>query len=722
VTLGALPDVGSSILLSWGSPAHYVIRAGATQDMGTTLDLSYTLANAPVVPGSVTISYPVNAVSRDVTDNGSGVLTGTGVTGTLDYATGAVALKFTAPPDRAGLINNAYTWRDGADLYSGTTATVSGGSFTVPGTSPFRNGGTMVLTVTLAGVSRDIPAYISPAGQLRTKAGKVFDYVNREFSAEDVALGTFNTTTGVVTITNDIILKYPWWNYSTSAWEPGVAYPNLPVDGVHSIKVETQSAFNPMAVTAETVSPSTLGLTLDLTTTVGDSVVPASVRFAATGKQYIDRSGTLYTDIDYTTGSGTVAGTIDYSSGKATLTFWADNAAAGPSVSACLTQYGDWTAIDAFFRTAGSPIRAASLYVQVTAADGTLLTGIADANGTITGPKMRGEISDEMGVVWVEFGELIATVWTSTEVMPGTLLYSCIVLADLPLSADILGLDTVRLPSDGRVPIYRVADMVVIHHTTADALPNPAVAGATYALSRSPVDYIEIVDQDGDRLPRTLYTVNLTTGQVTMANPLDLAAYTQPLLARHRIEDMSLLSDVQINGELTLASALTHDFPATDTYVSGAILCGDLFANVSHFFDQATWSSVWSDTLIGSGATANFNEVDYPLAVSNIGCVTERWRINFTSTTAFQLIGENLGVITTGTTSANLSPINPVTGEAYFTLQAAGWGTGWATGNQLRFNTVGANYPVWISRSILAGASRSGDRFELALRGDTDDV
>lgn len=60
---------------------------------GTAGAFSFTL-QTPVVPNSVkVVSGGVQAV-----DDGSGVLTGAGVTGTVNYATGAVAATFTTPP------------------------------------------------------------------------------------------------------------------------------------------------------------------------------------------------------------------------------------------------------------------------------------------------------------------------------------------------------------------------------------------------------------------------------------------------------------------------------------------------------------------------------------------------------------------------------------------------------------------------------------------------
>ena len=89
--------------------------------------------------------------------------------------------------------------------------------------------------------------------------------------------------------------------------------------------------------------------------------------------------------------------------------------------------------------------------------------------------------------------------------------------------------------------------------------------------------------------------------------------------------------------------------------MSSALLFGDMFARVTGVFDQVTWTYVWSDARIGANATGEYNTVNYPIEVLNNGAVTERWRINFTSANAFQVIGENLGVIATGTTAADCS-------------------------------------------------------------------
>ena len=484
-------------------------------------------------------------------------------------------------------------------------------------------------------------------------------------------------------------------------------------------------------------------MVINLTPRNAETILPGSIAFFFGGWFYFDRAdGTLYTNLNAVTGSANAAGTVDYKSGIATIDWWN----AGESISGTVlfrmvsmaTVFGDWTAERAFFRTAGSPIRPASLFLQATAEDGTLITATADQGGIISGTLCRGTVQQEMGVVRVEFGQMVTAlgnelepwydaanvvaglIWRPKKVVPSTIRYSAVVLSNLPLNADILGLDPVRLPTDGRVPIYRQADVVLIHSTQATALPGTATAGSTYSAGRSDLSELWLLDAAGAVVSDTHYAANLAAGSITMAADLDLGATPQPLVIKHRVEELNLLSDVYINGQVSLTGALSRDYDAADSWVSSALLFGDMQARATGLFDQTTWTGVWSNVLIGTQATGQYNDVDYPVLVLNNGAVTERWRINFTSATAFQLIGENLGVIATGTTSADLTPTNALTGLPYFNLRAAGWGAGWAAGNQLRFNTIGATAPIWISRTVLPGATLSGDSIDLQVRGDVD--
>src|SRR5690554_6588424 len=120
-----------------------------------------------------------------------------------------------------------------------------------------------------------------------------------------------------------------------------------------------------------------------------------------------------------------------------------------------------------------------------------------------------------------------------------------------------------------------------------------------------------------------------------MAANWDGTGVAQPLVAVHRIEYMLLVSDVQINGQVSFASQVSRDYPTDGTYLSSALLFGDLQALVTSLFDQQTWTNVRSDERIGSDAAGQYNDIDHPVEVLNESAVTERWRITFTSPTAF---------------------------------------------------------------------------------------
>lgn len=759
VTIGALPDIDSSIIISWGSPAHTTARAGATSDAGTTVLQSFALTDLPVSVSSLTVTYTSAGVDYVATTNGSGVITGNGLVGIVESETGIVKLAYTVRlPDRATTVRCAYSQIEPTVPTNPTvTSDVRVVSATMAALTAPPLAGSVRLTLRLdtnvsfvadqAWFSGAVNAIDDGAGLIVIPAGQfinVHPYLGavprsgaRTLGGQ--VIGAINYATGVITLTPQIAISFTGYRHvfsATPGWVPFEVNVNRNV-GFTTTVVYRIANLSALVGQTDAFSFTQAPLSLDMTRTVGDPVVPGSVVFRLGGKTYIDRNGTLYTDVNSNTGAGTVAGTVNYGTGDFTLSDWANGAGLGFVLDACLTAFGPFTATDAFFRTAGSPVRPASFYVQATDIDGVLQTATSDQNGVITGAYTRGEINQTMGVVSVEWGEMVTAagneaepwydagnvvggqIWRPLSIIPSTLRYNCVVLSNLPLNADILGLDPVRLPSDGRVPIYRPADVVVIHNTQTITLPNPIVASTNYDAGRVGLAELWLVDQANVKVPLANYTVNLLTGILTTAGSLSLSGLVQPLRMKHRQEELNLLSDVQINGQLTLTQPLARSYDI-NSYVSGALLFGDMNARVTGVFDQATWTNAWSDAVIGSQATGQYNDVDYPIEVLNNGAVRERWRINFTSTTAFQVIGENLGVIGTGTTAADFSLVNALTGYVYFVLRAAGWGGGWGVGNQLRFNTIGATAPIWIARTILPGATLLGDSFDMQLRGDVD--
>lgn len=211
---------------------------------------------------------------------------------------------------------------------------------------------------------------------------------------------------------------------------------------------------------------------------------------------------------------------------------------------------------------------------------------------------------------------------------------------------------------------------------------------------------------------------------MTLGGDFVLGNLVAPLTVKYRYQDMGLIRDVQINGQLTFTKPLTHNYDAVDTIVGSALVVGDMQARYTRKFVQGSWGNTWLDEPEGSTISANYNDALYPIHMTNKGAIQERWALVFTSASAFRVIGETTGQLSiTGSTSADFAPINPVTGVPYFTIKKEGWGAGWANGNVLRLNTVAANFPVWVIRTVKQSEPTViSDQFQIMLRGDIDRV
>ncbi len=296
--------------------------------------------------------------------------------------------------------------------------------------------------------------------------------------------------------------------------------------------------------------------------------------------------------------------------------------------------------------------------------------------------------------------------------------YACVSYSYLPLDEDILGLNPVRLPSDGRVVIFKPGDVLVVHNTQhiVGTYNNQSVN-----LGRTRVARVRVFDADGVAVDAAKWTADLDAGTVQIG---DMTGVAQPISIEHRIEDMGLCSDAQINGQLTVTRPITHDYPSPGSHVSSALIVGDMMARYTKLFEQTSWSGVWQDSVIGAQPTASYNDAIFPVLVDNAGAIQERWALIFTGTGTVRVVGETVGQIAEGQGIANvIAPNNPATGRPYFTISPGGWGTGWATGNVLRFNTIASNFPVWIARTIQQGpATEDSDSFCIQIRGDVDRI
>jgi hypothetical protein len=498
----------------------------------------------------------------------------------------------------------------------------------------------------------------------------------------------------------------------------------------NSIGIRFDENTNSVAVNTSG-TPSILSYTMERKT--ADQIVEGSVILDLGGEIFTETGGIINKEIDHELGTLVPVGTFDYSTGVVNFTSWTTG------ITNILTTKGgtednDFKAVSSILtRVPSAPVKPLSFQFTVDTVDTEIIdntvfppvtTGVpavtlsatSDATGFIVSPNINGFIDYDSGVVNINFHETGDTN-TKIKIDGSTMRYNAVSQTFLPLDENILGLNPVRLPSDGRIPIYETGDVVVILHdgnTTATFTSN-----TTTVIGRSRQSKITVRDVGNNLIDPSFYTADLDIGEVTWG---DLTGLSQPLTIIDRIEDMAVVSDVQITGTLTITKPLSHVFPVTETLVSSAIIQGDLFATTTPPFDQQTFTGVWSDTLIGNDTIANFNNVLYPILVDNRSSLEERWALIFTSTTLVNIIGEHVGQILTGASIVgNIAPVNPVTGFPYFTIDSNAWGAGWSAGNVLRFNTISATFPIWVIQSVGQGDATSTDLevcFE--IRGDID--
>jgi hypothetical protein len=397
------------------------------------------------------------------------------------------------------------------------------------------------------------------------------------------------------------------------------------------------------------------------------------------------------------------------------------------------------------FRCPGAPITPGSFTIKATKLDGSIITATAGMDGVIKAQDIWGKIDYTNGVVFVHFANWVLLEdhkeeeWTKTAlksedgtevlqyikhpVQPSTIIMNCVVQTYVPLNEKLLGLNPVKLPIDGKVPMFRDGDIVLIHHTKKYVVANPSAGDVLNV--RPKTGLIELYDNNGVYVPElNNYSTDKDAGKLTFEDPLDLASYAKPFQAIDRIEDMILATDVQITGHIKLSQPLQHSYAVDDaepTFVSAVLPIGNLQSRIYNEFTDSGWNKKWLDARQFEPTTAQYDLVNYPIIVNNAGGVKERFACIFVSQNTVNVVGEHLGVIkSSASILADISPINPATGKPFFTIRKEGWGGGWKPGEVLRFNSDAANYPLWLCRTTQQGpATENEDEFILQLRGDS---
>lgn len=769
VTLGALPDIGSAILFFWANAPDATNRGGSALAAPKFIA---ALAHDNIVPGTLTLAWEVNSVSKTASANSAGALSGD-ATGTLSIATGGLDFVPALLPAPGTIVTANYQYGPPKSAEFSAPLRESNGHLIL--TLPDQNiiPGSLEIVWNLLIENYEAISNTPAEMQIRPKRDP-YKTIRDDGSGALVISGGTNGTAdyvnGVIDFLPDVTVSVPWARYETTllgvndkgnvyrnvfiGWEYQTAGASMPSDETGHVTVRYRVAGGEGSVIGEEITLSVL--TLDVTKDYAEAVVSNSLSLLCGGRTYIDRNGSLYYGIDPTTGAGTLGGTLDTGSGRCALTDWAGNVAPAQSLRTLLTQLNVAVTDETVFRTALAPLRPGSFSVLATP----VLPGAAQINltadlaGVIYSAGVAdGKIDLQTGVArirwggWVNDADVTADqklepwydinarvdfngtlkIFKPRPVYANTIRYYAVGYSYLPLSADLIGLDPVRLPSDGRVPCLQKGYVVLVTHSTTHVVTTP-VAGGTVDTELLGVARARVYDSTGAAVQTDRYNLAQDTGIVTWASPLDLSAYAAPFDVKAWIEDAAMITDADLSGLITLNMALTHDYPV-GALVSSALMHGDLYARVGAIFAQQAWTGVWSDERIGSPILAQYNTLLYPPVLTNLGSWRERWLLLFTSTTSFRVIGETLGDITDSLggagyhdTSHDLAPINPLTGTPYFTLRWQGWGSGWVNGNCLRLNfTEPANFPFWLAMTVQSSAPTEGqDQFRLLLRGGVD--
>ena len=698
VTLGAIPDIGSSLLADWGDPS--AAMATPVADLPGSLSMLIPL-DAKTQGSGIALSWVSQGTTYNATTDANGVLTGGNANGR--WGNGQLLFAPLRFPDG----NVSVTSQVVALAYAAVTNN-GGGSYSLTGALPIKPGtftAQLLVTYPADAILKISPLPVYDAG------GVLFAVYSAGVGqwGATLTVGSIDYLTGAVSLLPGLALVI-----ATNAEHASIGWTDKPARAVgfasafitFAALTGVSYAAGVTSATVQSIAPGPWVAAIDtrgVPCVVSGSVLYVGNEFYSTAVGVVRRGWSLATATPLA-----VAGTIS-SEGLLSITqaglpanrqnqiTWLNQAqdASGKGISAGV------------FRTASAPLKTGVMQLQVGAS-----VGVANDAGVISGGGFTGTVDFVRGLV---------TWQKSTPIDPALLSYNAVFLQFLPLDGSLLGLDTARLPLDGKVPLYRSGDLLVVHNTLTTVLPNPLVKNTAYSLGRVRLASVRVKDALGVVVPDTLYQASLNPGTITVPTAAVITPYTQPFTVEHRIEDMLLCSQADISGQLKVTRSLTHNFPAGTSYVSSAMPFGDLFARAHNSFEQQTWIGAWFDTLAGPVITANYNQAQYPIAVTNKGAITERWALIFTNTTAFRIVGENVGDIGTGTTGAVCSPNNPATAAPYFIIPETGWGNGWAAGNVLRFNTAACGSPFWAVRTVLQGpASLDSDAFTLAFRGDVD--
>lgn len=750
ISTGELPDVGSAIIFSWSTKARYFNRSGGTASAKMLLQLTNEAD-----PSSITLAWN-DGTAKTAQSDAAGNITGAW-TGKFDMQSNQIRIdtgaNFKHP---TGVLDIAVSYSAGAKTEKVFAAPLRDGLGKINldlGDKPIKpNTFRLRYNLLIEEFKEEVGRVnlVDPFKTIRDDgAGNLLDETG-------VNMGTIDYVTRKVQFTPETTVAIPRAQYKivvttegnqrvTRQFFTGYTYQQvgafMPFDESGKVEVWFYDT-TPAATTTEALKSG--DIEIDLLPNFAEVVAPSSVNMTWGTLRYFDKMGTMYTNLNPLNGAADIAGTIDYNTGKVLLKRWQWSNGTVPNIVS-LASSVDGNPVDAVtFRTPSAPIQPGSLNVRATALDGTKINVTANYGGDLIGGIVKGKIDAEYGVTDIRFGKMVTAagnesepwfsvdavvdgkIWQPKPVFAETITYNATSYSYLPIDSTVVKIDTVRLPQDGRIPIFRRGDTIIIGNRVTTDIGSAHTGGQTIKLPRTDVTRIGIVDSEDKPVLATLWDYDLAAGTITWKTPLDLSMYKMPLKVNHAQEERNRIIQADIDGTLSLLFATKRAYPIENTYVSSVLIGGDLQVRVSIPFTQRNWNNVWQDTPVGEQLLNKLNLKDYPMLLTDDGAIKERWMIKMTGTAQFELYGETLGFVMRGDTLTDLAPINPATGKPYFVLpkQAFGNAAPWASQDIIRFNTWGTLLPVWVLCAVQPNPNppQGTDGYTMCLYGDTTEI
>lgn len=608
LTLPALPDVGSRIVLQWGDASNY--RTFDAQASGKTpvvrqVSGSALVPSAPagyIKPGSLRLSWNGKTAQDD-----KGRLKGQ-AQGRVDYMRGSAVVTGGLEAAPVTVSYQAYTGKEVAAAINDTGAAALDTRIgkTAPGSlqlallyrasaaastarwvkAEYNNlsvGGNI-----LAREKHDVKILADSAKYQGQTLIRLTDDGNGGLLLPDGTKlngASIDYADGHIVIpdakTAGIPIRITLKTGETATVAPGASVTDYDgsttylltertVTGV-SVYIEQAAASRIADTAVRTVSvtetPSNLSASI-YNGTQGGAPVFNTWAFEIGGVKIIERNGTLYRNWDYAKGTGEAVGRL---TDGGEITFTAENLDfAALKITAGILAKNTERVYAYAGRTEAAPVKPESFTVYAVA-NGQTVSGRADADGHITGG-ITGSIHYETG-----FYQIAA----SDGLIAETLRYNAVTQDHIPLDSSIIGIDSVRLPADGRVPVFRKGDMIVIGNRFKQDLGQTFTGGQTVALARQNLDRACLLDAQGRHVSAEKYSIDLAAGKLTFAEPLSLAGHTLPLTAVLAWEEENRITAADVSGRLKLQTPLTRDYPQEGTYVSSALVGGDLLVRAT---------------------------------------------------------------------------------------------------------------------------------------------